>query len=68
MLPTSLTSEASKLDKSISIILFKFKNIETHDLICVSNLRVTLFISASKSQNFLHKLPLEIPFIITSER
>ena len=57
-----VTLEASKFDKSISVILYKPLNISLHDSIGLSNLRVILFLSFSKLHDFLHESFLT-PFI-----
>ena len=61
-----VTFEASKLDKSISIILINSLNIFSQVLICISNfIIISLLYSLSKEHDFLHD-SFNFPFIITS--
>ena len=53
-----VTFEKSKLDKSITFILFKPSNIDSHESISSLNTKVILFRPFGNSQNFLQELSI----------
>ena len=59
-----VTYEKSKLDKSISIILLKPKNIFSQEFILSLKLKIILFISDSRLQYFLQSFLIR-PLTIT---